>query len=148
RITTSQAVTPCRLEACDPRIPYRVYNDTVKFLTFEADQAEDLNDNGSSNDLILQNFNVRMAEQQGSAGLLLTVGMSAPRRMARTVRHGSVLSVAPATTIGAAKAGLCTNTGDSCVSDADCAGGTCFVPPGGCIRDLGTACNPAVPGSC
>src|SRR5439155_8673681 len=34
-----QAVTPCRLEACDPRNPCRVKGDTVKFLTFECDQG-------------------------------------------------------------------------------------------------------------
>src|SRR5206468_4081256 len=33
---TNQAVTPCRLEACDPRVPYRVLKDTLKFLTLEA----------------------------------------------------------------------------------------------------------------
>ena len=34
-----QAVTPCFLEACDPRVPYRVLNNTVTFLTFEDDQG-------------------------------------------------------------------------------------------------------------
>src|SRR5438093_1248234 len=39
-INTHQAVTPCRLEACDPRVPYRVGRDTVTFLTFEGDQGQ------------------------------------------------------------------------------------------------------------
>src|SRR5439155_4526914 len=34
-VNSGQAVTPCLLEACDPRVPYRVLKDTVKFLTFE-----------------------------------------------------------------------------------------------------------------
>src|SRR5207249_1112057 len=38
-----QAITPCFLEACDPRVPYRVLKNTVTFLTFEADQGADLN---------------------------------------------------------------------------------------------------------
>jgi Tol biopolymer transport system component len=33
------AVTPCPLEACDPRLPYRVIGSKVKFLTFECDQG-------------------------------------------------------------------------------------------------------------
>src|SRR2546428_10713340 len=74
-----QAVTPCFLEACDPRVPYRVLNNTVTFLTFEQDQnciggpncingATDLNGNGSSSDLVLQTFNVAMAEAEGMCG--------------------------------------------------------------------------------
>jgi len=47
-INTFQAVIPCRLEACDPRVPYRVLKDTVKFLTLEADQSEDLNADGDA----------------------------------------------------------------------------------------------------
>ena len=60
-----QAVTPCFLEACDPRVPYRVLNNTVTFLTFEADQGEDLNGDGDTDDLVLQTFNVAMAEATG-----------------------------------------------------------------------------------
>jgi hypothetical protein len=47
--------------------------------------------------------------------------------------------------IASTSAGVCTNTGKPCVQDApDCApGGTCFVPPGGCILDLATSCVPS-----
>ena len=55
-INTGQAVTPCRLEACDPRQPYRVLGDKVKFLTYESEQGQDLNGDGDTNDLILQVF--------------------------------------------------------------------------------------------
>jgi Tol biopolymer transport system component len=52
---TGQAVTPCTLEACDPRLPYRIDGSTVKFLTFEADQGgQDLNGDGTTNQLLLQ----------------------------------------------------------------------------------------------
>ena len=36
---TRRAVTVCAFEACDPRIPYRVTGENVKFLTFECDQG-------------------------------------------------------------------------------------------------------------
>ena len=65
---SGQAVTPCRLEACDPRIPYRVAGDSVKFLTFECDQGgggvaigctspgggTDINGDGDAGDLVIQ----------------------------------------------------------------------------------------------
>jgi hypothetical protein len=55
-INTGQAVTPCLLEACDPRLPYRVYGSKVKFLTYEVEQGRDLNGDGDATDLILQVF--------------------------------------------------------------------------------------------
>src|SRR5262249_43427392 len=56
-INTGQAVTPCKLEACDPRVPYRALSHTVRFLTLEADQRQDLNADGDQGDLVLQVFN-------------------------------------------------------------------------------------------
>lgn len=53
-----QAVTPCRLEACDPRTPYRVNGGEVRFLTFETDQNQDLDGNGTIGGLVLQSFDV------------------------------------------------------------------------------------------
>src|SRR5262249_27983973 len=57
-VPTGQAVTPCRLEACDPRLPYRPLVDTVRFLTLESAQGEDLNGDGDLDDLVLQTFTV------------------------------------------------------------------------------------------
>ncbi len=122
-INTALAVTPCMLEACDPRVPYRVLDDTVKFLTFEADQNTDLNGDGDRNDLVVQIFNARRACHTGS--------------MDDTCH-----------TLAATTAGVCTNTGRPCTSDEACGGGSCFVPPGGCIRDLGTPCTVEVANSC
>jgi hypothetical protein len=51
-------------------------------------------------------------------------------------------------TLAAVAAGVCTTTGAACASDAACGVGECFVPPGGCILDLGTPCDPALGGSC
>jgi cysteine-rich repeat protein len=122
-LNSQQAVTPCRLEACDPRVPYRVRDDTVTFLTLEADQGEDLNDDGDLGDLVLQVLNVRQAcSNGGPAGACHT--------------------------LAAASAGICTDTGDACVDDGACPGGECFVPPGGCLFNLGTACNPTNGSGC
>jgi cysteine-rich repeat protein len=123
-LNSLQAVTPCLLEACDPRVPYRVLNDTVKFLTFEADQGVDLNGDFDTEDLVLQVLNVRRACHTGSMA-------------------GACHALAATT------AGVCTSTGAACATDATCGSGTCFLPPGGCIRDIaGSTCNPgALPGT-
>jgi cysteine-rich repeat protein len=122
-LNSGQAVTPCRLEACDPRVPYRVRNDTVTFLTLEAAQGEDLNADGDLADLVLQVLNVRRACNHGGSG---------------EACH----------TLAAASAGICTDTGEACAGDESCPDGECFVPPGGCLRDLGVSCNPASGAPC
>ena len=72
-LNTGQSVRPCFLEACDPRLPYRVLGDTVKFLTFEDDQGgSDLNGDGDGEDLVLQTFNVRLG---AAASLPLWTGV-------------------------------------------------------------------------
>jgi hypothetical protein len=59
---TEQAVTPCPLEACDPRFPYRVAGHTVTFLTAEMEQGlRDLNGDDDATDLVKQVFNAREA---------------------------------------------------------------------------------------
>jgi hypothetical protein len=122
-ITSRMAVTPCRLEACDPRTPYRVLNDTVTFLTLEADQGEDLNDDGDQEDLVVQVLNARKA-----------------------CNDDSVVGTCHA--LASVPAGICTDTARACASDEGCPNGTCFTPPGGCTLDLGTACQPGTPGTC
>ncbi len=105
------AATPCKLEACDPRVPYRVSGRAVSFLVLEQQQGgQDLNNDGDAGDVLLKVY--------------------------------SATAVAPAQTIAAVSAGVCTTTGVACASDADCGGGSCYVPPGRCDLDLGTACNP------
>jgi hypothetical protein len=149
-LNTEQAVTPCPLEACDPRFPYRVEGDTVTFITSEAAQSGpvlapgcqptgtpgecDLNGDGDADDLVKQVFNAREAAAGAAAdssGLLTAAARaSAPPASAA----GSV------TPIAAVSAGICATTGLACASDADCDGGSCYLPPGGCIRVLGTSC--------
>ncbi len=120
-LNTRSAVTPCPLEVCDPRFPYRVEGDTVVFITAEAEQGgRDLNGDGDATDLVKQVFNAReaarVAPPSGEAG-------------------GCVDAIA------SASAGICTTTGAACATDSDCGSGTCYLPPGGCIADLGTPCT-------
>jgi hypothetical protein len=134
-LSSGQAVVPCRLQACDPRVPYRVAGDTVTFLTLEADQGgRDLNGDDDATDLILQTYNARAAAEAagggGEAVSLARLALAGPEEI-------SEVSVKVLAGTGA---GVCTDTGEACASDAECPAGSCFVPPGGCIKDLGTAC--------
>lgn len=122
-IDTHQTVRPCRLEACDPRIPFRVGKDTVTFLTLESDQQEDLNGDDDRDDLVVQVLNVRVAS-------------------------GSTSMVGARHILGASSGGVCTTTGMACATDESCVPGSCFVPPGGCIQNLGRTCDPRVAAAC
>jgi Tol biopolymer transport system component len=54
-VNSGQQVQPCTLEACDPRLPYRVTGSRVTFLTFEPAQGGlDLSGEGNLTDLVLQ----------------------------------------------------------------------------------------------
>ena len=46
-------------------------------------------------------------------------------------------------TLASVSAGVCTTTGEACGTDQECGGaaGSCFLPPGGCIENLETACT-------
>jgi hypothetical protein len=138
-INTGQAAIACPLEACDPRRPYQVGDDVVKFLTLESEQSRDLNGDGDKNDLVLQTFNV--------AAMHATAAQAGPTaRYARTAVRAGAVDAGALTTIGAATTGICTTTGKACVRSDDCGtGGRCFLPPGGCVVDLGTACDPTAP---
>ncbi len=117
---TGQSVVPCRLEACDPRVPYRVEGDVVTFLTLESQQGNtDLSGDGVADDLVVQTFNVRA---QIADGLL----------EARD-------------TVGVLRAGLCTDTQATCDGDIDCPAGRCIVPPGLCVRQTSRVCDPGAP---
>jgi hypothetical protein len=135
-LETAQAVTPCNFEACRPRRPYRVSGDNVTFLTLEADQGGlDLDGNGNASGIVIQTFNARKAAQAlggGGGGGFAPAGFS-------LFSGGSPEVI----TLAGVSAGVCTTTGEACSTDADCGGAprSCFLPPGGCIENLGTACN-------
>ncbi len=127
-INSGQPVLPCEFEACDPRLPYRVGRHTVTFLTLESDQgceqgepeciegSVDLNGNDQAGDFVLQTLVVH-----------------------------STPSVTRA--LAAVKAGVCSASGMGCAKDEECQpdGGVCFLPPGRCLADLGTSCDPRSP---
>jgi hypothetical protein len=139
-LNTTQAALPCRLEACDPSVPFRVRDDTLVFLTFEPNQGEDLNGDGDANDLVLQTFNARMAaEGQKVRRERSVTGMM---RYARTRAIGDVVLAGALTTMGSVSNGVCTDTAEACAFDEGCPNGECFVPPGGCLRPTGVPCVP------
>ena len=127
RANSGQAVRPCRLEACDPRLPYRVGTDSVKFLTFECDQGgsvtagcpaggTDLNGETppDAHDLIIQVFNVR-TRTTTPIGTVLPDAETQPNPLQgeETTESG-------------------TNGGDN---------GTVFVSSGRCIETLSAGCT-------
>jgi len=117
--TSYQAAVTCFLDVCDPRIPYRVKGRTVTFLTYELEQGGlDLNGDGQTNGLAIQVFN---------AAALAVTPPPGP--------------VNPGLLLAATKIGVCNTNGVPCAGNAECAGGSCFIPPGACLRDLGTICN-------
>jgi len=129
---THQAVSPCRLPQCDPRLPYRVFARSVKFLTVECDQhgsvvsgfcgsgGTDLNDDGDADDIVIQLFDV-------ATDTTRTIG---------TVTGGNPLAGGdPTTGTGTAyvSAGACVETVGGklqgvCVTDADCPPGSTCEP--------------------
>lgn len=122
-VSTKAAVRPCDRPGCDPRVPYQALGHSVRFLTFERDQGEDLSGDGDDdpanpsnwlNDVVLQTFSV----------------------------HQPIEPSTRPKALGTAPAGVCLDNRNACVGDADCPGSTCFVPPGGCIEDIGTTCDP------
>ena len=144
-LNSGAAVTPCRLAACDPRQPYRVFTDSVKFLTLEADQGADLNNDGDLDDLVIQVLNVR-------TGVVRTLG-TVSQDATQPDPLGTPLT--PDQQAGAAVflgAGRCVELGAPCGLDAPCPSGaacendTCTQDHGVCatVADcpMGSICRP------
>jgi hypothetical protein len=108
---TGQAITPCRLEACDPRAPYRVRGNEVRFLTFEADQSEDLDGNGTIGGLVLQSYDV-------CTGITTVIGLVDPDS------KSDPLQPVDDSQVFTTSAGRCAPEPEiPCTTQADCAGG-------------------------
>jgi len=137
------AVTPCRFEACDPRLPYRVVGDTVKFLSFEPNQTFDLNEDGTIDALVIVTYDV-------SADAVRVVGTPTPD--ARNPLQGGD------PTPGGGGSGTVYETTGLCIEDlgtpcascdpgAFCGGSTCMKEQGPCRDDgdcpPGITCEPA-----
>jgi len=143
--SSAQAAIPCRLAACDPRFPYRVVGNAVKFLTLEAEQGEDLNDDGDEADLVLQTFQLPVARAILSHSRRGAGDRIAQMRASRTHRRAGALQAGALTAIGAVSAGVCTDSGRACATATDCGSGArCFVPPGNCIEKLSRICDTAL----
>jgi hypothetical protein len=149
-----QAVRPCRLEACDPRIPYRVSNQSVKFLTFECDQGgnvtagcassgTDLNGDGDAGDLVIRVFDV-------ATGRTTTVGTVAQGAGGDPLQGGDI---GGGTGTVYTSSGRCIETlGGTCTTNVDCGAGafcdasTCKREQGVCTTDSdcppGITCQP------
>jgi cysteine-rich repeat protein len=140
---TGQALRPCALAACDPRFPYRIGSDTVKFLTFECDQGgvetngcahggTDLNADGDAADLIIQVFNARA----GTVRVLGTVHEDTGDQVSPLIDDSTDTGDADDTQVFVS-AGRCIETlGGSCSVGADC-GTNAFCRTGTCARDHG-----------
>jgi len=137
-INTGQAAIPCASETCDPRRPYTLTPDSVTFLTLEGQQGQDLNGDGSMDDLVLQTFNIAKAlAAQGTQ----PVTTSKFQRSQRQKADGSIVS-GVLTTIGVVSVGICSDTGNACSGATDCGPAAhCYLPPGGCVTNLHTACD-------
>lgn len=80
-VSSGMAVTPCPVEACDPRFPYRVSGGVVTFVTQEQSQSADLNGDGDETDLVKQVFNVAKAVTASPPEGLLSAFSSGPQAL-------------------------------------------------------------------
>ncbi len=156
-VNSGQAVLPCQLPECDPRKPYRVSNDTVRFLTFEADQGQDLNQDGDTADLLVQVFNTQArtatvvaevaspAQLQGSTGTAPGTGSDPLASPSETVAASPSSQIAVALgrcvedrLVTCSNSIACTTAGEFCFTEANATTGTC-------VRDTGASCYPDRP---
>src|SRR6185503_7068653 len=128
-VFTGQAIIPCRLEACDPRTPYRVSGSEVRFLTLEQDQNQDLDGNGTIGGLILQSFDYCT----GVTTVIGPVDVLSKSDPTKTVDQSQVFTTT---------AGRCAVLpAAACTTNADCAAGTF-------CNGLSGRCTLASPATC
>jgi len=133
-INVGQAVIPCRLEICDPTTPYRVDGGTVKFLTLESEQAQDLDGNGVVGDLVLQSFDVctRVTSVVG------TVDPATPSDPLAVPQESTVFT-APGGRCSIVPAVACDPLADACPEGSFCSPATlaCTLSHPGACADAG-----------
>jgi Tol biopolymer transport system component len=154
---SAQAVTPCRLEACDPRIPYRVGVDSVKFLTFECAQGggvtnlacplggTDINGDGDPDDLVIQIYDT-------VTDTVTVVGTAASQDEQSPLQGGEADDPGTGDDDGTVYTafGRCIETlGGSCTTSADCDPAV-FCDAGVCKKEHSTCtttadCPPGIP---
>jgi Tol biopolymer transport system component len=135
-VNTGQAVTPCQLEACDPRTPYRVTGSQVKFLTYEPDQGgRDLNGDGSNTGLILQVFDF-------CSGRTTPVAPVQPGTIAQDPLKEPDQSRAFSSPAGRCDLGItCNPQNDQCGNGAYCESDVCDVALSTCQRHSTLPCT-------
>jgi cysteine-rich repeat protein len=139
-MNSGQAMRPCLLLACDPRLPYRVSGLMVKFLTYECDQGgaetngcptggTDLNGDGDAGDLVVQTLKVRSGEVRTLAAVDETASQTVdPLEGDPLDPEGTVIIVSN---------GRCVETiGGACAESTDCETGA-FCEESTCKRDQG-----------
>jgi len=127
---TAQSVTPCRIEACDPRTPYRVNGGEVRFLTFETQQNQDLDGNGAIGGLVLQSFDV-------CTGITTVIGAVDPES------KSDPLLIVDQSQVFTTTAGRCAvDPPVACSAAADCADGSfCNAATGHCTVNSPGTCR-------
>ena len=132
-VNSGQAVTPCAIDACDPRQPYKVVGGMVTFLTYEPDQGvnQDLNGNGSLTDIVKQVFDFC----SGRVTPIGSIGGDVPQNPPGEV----VLNPAGRCDVG----GPCLPLPglDFCPTGAFCSNDTCDVATGSCRLHSGITCS-------
>jgi hypothetical protein len=146
-INTAQQVTPCPLEVCNPRRPYRVDGRVVTFYSDECDDlttlddgcpsGQDLNNDGDAVDLVILTYDA-CTQQRTPIG---THARDCPATGMRSAFSVDPLADQPGGgQVFASDAGQCHPVGGgplvlgngSCATDADCPPGTECVP-GECV---------------
>jgi cysteine-rich repeat protein len=142
RRSSGQAVLPCPLAECDPRQPYRVSQETVRFLTLESDQDEDLNDDGDQLDLLVQLFNVASGQTEVIAEVAQTASQT-PGTASDPLAAPSDATTGAASDQAVVAQGRCVeDTAVACTTPPDsCASGQfCFADSATCVVDTGRTC--------
>lgn len=126
-VNTRQSVRDCFLEACDPRVPFRVAGSQVRFLTIEADQNASLNDDLDTSDVVVQVFDFCT----GRSTPLTTVDVGAPMHDPLDVADDSQVVVSDG---GRCDTGIACDPGnDACADGSACQRDRCDADTGACV---------------
>ncbi len=133
-VNTGQSMRDCFLEACDPRVPFRVTGSQVRFLTLEADQDESLNDDLDTADLIAQVFDFC----SGRTTPVATVDAGSTKQNPVDVADNTQVVVAAG---GRCDTGIaCDPDNDACAEGSACQRDTCDFESFQCVIHPATSC--------
>ena len=136
-VAPGESVYPCDSDACHPEKPFHVSGYEVRFLTDESEQGEDLDGDGSMDDLVLQIYDF-CAERRRTVGAVDLAALDARNPLAAptSLVAGEVLIQ---------RTGRCVQPQPMCpVGDLEC------CPPGSSLSrvDQNMMCAFASPASC